>query len=395
MRYAHSLLVFIGLFFFTSLLYAGDTNMKALYSLRNLQEHPGLYYELPEKIQNLGLFQIFPIPIPNAIGTNALHNAISSITFKGRELKFDIIRKDFLKYVSGGDLHFLEQFSNSIIAYGQSRRFVVFDIHTGKFRTYVISPELNQGISKVALFDAAHIEFLFEIREWDTDSPVSIANYILLLIDAQAELIDKDTQVIIPNEMHRVKSQYVLEKNVEDKHKFWLVHDKNVFIYYNNIISAMDRHFKPIEHPLIQTFSIIKDKVGDLQSITIHPTLPIAIVIDRNSKDTGDHQTWVITWKSESAHQAHLLYEKYSIDNVSFAPDGLWMTFSIGDTMYVSAIDTKLEQYIGPPIKLGSVKGIGKYAWIHEPQAIVVTTGNELYKWDISLEAVKAKHIYR
>jgi|GEM_PF-1465065 len=385
----------IGIILFPLSAYPGGNTLKAPYSLKNLREHPGSVYSLPEKIQNIGLADLFAIPVHNAVGTNAMHNAITSISFNGKSPKFDVIRQDFLKYVSGGDLSFLEQFSNSIIAYAQSRRFVVFDVHTGKFRTYIIAPGIKQGITKVALYDAPNVLFIFDIEEFDKDSPVPIADYTLAKIDARAELVDKDIQIILPNEPERLKAHYLLEKKVETRKKQWLIHNKQIFIYYGNTIEVLDSDFKTSTHPLQSAFKNIQDYVGDIKNLLIHPTLPLAILIDRQSKLNGKYNVWAILWDEKGAHQSYLLFDKYTTKNPTFSPDGQWLLYSISGSLYAAAVDPLLQQHIGPPIKLGSPSAISGYAWIHEPQAFVVSTGYELYRWDISNAAIKAKHVYK
>jgi len=84
---------------------------------------------------------------------------------------------------------------------------------------------IKQGITKVALYDAPNVLFIFDIEEFDKDSPVPIADYTLAKIDARAELVDNDIQIILPNEPERLKAHYLLEKKVETRKKQWLIHN--------------------------------------------------------------------------------------------------------------------------------------------------------------------------
>jgi len=382
------------IFYLPLAVHAGGNHLKAIYSLKNLKHYAGTTYPLPQNLKNIGLTEIFSIPKRNAVGSNAIYNSIASISFNKNKFDVDIIRRDFIEYVSGGDLVFLKQFSDSIIGYGQSRRFVLFDINTGKFRIFDISPGILQSITDIQPYNANALEFIFEIQEYE-DHPFPIANYALARINTQTELEKKDNRIKLTDEPHRIKAKFILEKKVEGKRKkHWIAHNKMIFVFSENSIDVFDGNFKPAKHPLLSAFKPIQDMVANIYHLIIHPSLPIAIVVDRGKMD-GDPHTWLINWQDKNATEIHLLYDRYQIYNLDFSPDGKWLVFAIDQQLFLSAVDPLLQHSIGPPISLGELRDRVKYAWIQSPQALVAATGFEIVKWDISEASVKNYHVYQ
>src|SRR5690606_30922657 len=102
----------------------GSQLMKELYSINGgkLSYIEGM--EFPVKSE---IITIFAVPEKNAVGTNALNNAITLLKFDDSKqtINFVTVRKNFMKDVFGGSMFFMPEFSKEIIGYSQTRGFLL------------------------------------------------------------------------------------------------------------------------------------------------------------------------------------------------------------------------------------------------------------------------------
>ena len=165
----------------------------------------------------------------------------------------------------------------------------------------------------------------------------------------------------------------------------------------------MNSKFEEVDHPLVAIFNKEKSKgYGNTYELTIHPTLPLAIVKEEKYDEFSNSKTsvWSISWresyvKSDKPKMVKLLSE--SSVGYTFSYDGKWLWFIDATTsprsLVMMPVDPDLPYYIGKPIYLGEVprpENANGDAMTRNPSGLVMSEceGYEgkcwLKKWDFT-----------
>ncbi len=342
--------------------------MDTLYTLNTakpslIQPH---IFPLEEEIEEL-----FSVPADNAVATNELDNAITLLKFEGNEIVYDLIAKDFLEYVSGGDLAFLPVFSSDTIGYAQTRGFLLFNIKSKKFIYYFICEELEEYILDVAVVDAEKRHFVFEIECYDDDISKAIpeSNKILKIADLSSE------------------TGKILATIQIGKKDNWAVQDKTIFVYYQNTLTALNTDFESVEHPLVTFFNKQKETFRRLNQLYIHPSLPFAVLVEIDCKINKDYVVWIVSWESEKQQFFKMLTKNKTFD-FEFSPDGKWLIFrdktQKASKYILMPVNSELPHFLGSPITLGEIPYPETTAWTTNPLSFVVSEGDRILKWDLT-----------
>ena len=161
----YSLLILFIIFFYNNNSFGGTNQMEPIYKL-NIRDIPiikSVEYPVKKEVTTL-----FAVPEKNAVGTNCLDNAITLLKFEEKnifgknKIQYQTVRKNFLRYVCGGDQVFLPQFSDDTIGYTQTRGFLLFNIKDKSFTDYLICKYLETTLEDVAVIDAEKRIFIFK-----------------------------------------------------------------------------------------------------------------------------------------------------------------------------------------------------------------------------------------
>jgi len=351
----------------------GDNTMKPIFTLNQAlmsKLEPKLYSTKKKKIEGP-----FPVPLDNAIATNKIGNAITLIRFKENKLKYETLKRNFLDYVSGGDDGYMPIFSEDTIGYSIGRGFLLFNIKNNKFNYYSISGGFNYEIYQIEVLDQEKKIFVFKIRDRTEKVPT-----FLRMMDLSEE-----------------SAKIILEKDVGPCGI--VIKDKVIFIWKENMISAMNSKFEEVDHPLIKIFNKEKPKdYGRTIECIIHPTLPFAIIKEeKRIGESYDYSTsvWAVSWresdmKSDKPKMIKILDENSF--GYSFSYDGKWLWFIDATTsprsLILMPIDPALPNIVGQPIYLGEVprpENANGDAMTRNPSGLVVS-GCEGYKKDCWLK---------
>jgi hypothetical protein len=363
---------------------------------------------------------IFAVPMDNAVGTNELDNAVTLLKFKDdKELEKEIVKKDFMEMVSGPfEYRFLPVWSNAEIAYSQTKGFLIVNISDKKVEIHSICSGLYDGqIENIAVLDGAKRTFVIEVNT----NAAGIGNYNKIL---KIVRFSNDTFTVLSERPAGIKTSSYSEP--------WFVHDKKIFIYTDSTtkIEVFDEQFKPVSHPLAETFNQSSKLFRSLREICLHPELPFALIVEMGKIPTkeklmaidllSDEESecarellydevsrttlYLFRWQEQDVKQrfvpllsaAGSVWNKYNPANnygeFTFSPDGKWVVFrdysQTGDNPIFVAlpIDQKNPLYLGKPIKLGNamrggaIKPTGT-AWTTSPTAIIMCDGIALYRW--------------
>jgi hypothetical protein len=307
--------------------------------------------------------ELFSVPMDNAVGTNALWNAISLLRLEKGKVDFDIVRKDFFRYVSGGMLHFTPVFDKEAVGYTQTRRLVLFNLKTKNAIDHTVCTRIEESIHDVKVVDGPRRIFLFKI-DWSGKTKIF-------------RLTDLSTD----------KVKVLSEMKVETKSIGYAL-NKDIIYIFRDGITAYDLNFKPIEGPFDQFVKANRDIFGKLLQIFFHPQYPFAILVERPMAQ-DERNCWVITWTPKYEFKLFNLFNRVSTGNYQFSPDGKFVVFegfpAHPGTYFAMKVDPKLPHYLSTPMPMGQIPQIpnGVHAWTTKPMGFVVSAGDKLIRYDL------------
>lgn len=363
---------------------------------------------------------IFAVPADNTVGTNELDNAVTLLKFKNdSELEKDIVKKDFMEMVSGPfEYRFLPVWSDTEIAYSQTKGFLLVNILEQEVEIHSICPGLYDGqIENIAVLDGEKRTFVIEVLLSNGNQEGDIWDDKILKIVQFAN----DTFAVLAERPAGIKTTAYSEP--------WFVHDKKVFIYTDSTtkIEAFDEQFQPVSHPLADAFNQSSKLFRSLREIYLHPELPFALIVEMGKEpdvskfdslppaakiaaitplydEISRTTLYLFRWQEQDVKQRFIpllsaagsVWGKYNPENnygeFTFSPDGKWVVFrdysQNGDNpIFVAVpIDRKNPLYLGKPIKLGNAMrgdaiGPTGTAWTTNPTAFIMCDGIALYRW--------------
>ena len=341
----------------------GKKKMEPLYDLSKTQKMEPYVYKLR-------LYNLFPVPMDNSVGTNDLHNAITILTFKKDSFETKEYFKDVFREM-GGTITRIPPVSPSVIGFGQIRGFSLFDLRSNTFTDFRICPSIDESFVKIAIADARSRHFIFETEMLPKDSDDGGgAIYRLHLLDLSWK------------EPKTIKEQK-LDPNVD-----WFVAQDKLFMYRGDIMRVYTTHLEPSHHPIQDFFARNRGKISAFD-IHIHPTLPFAIVVD------DDIPSFIVSWGKDRWGDKLVNLFGERVREPTFSPDGKWVVFQrrIPDRVsdyetYIAPVSEKYPYFIGTPIKLSEFNFEGTSGvWAVNPTSFVGAYSDELYRWELSTAA--------
>jgi hypothetical protein len=368
-------------------------SMKAQYKLQ-YGKNPDIWpvmVGLKEDMTN-----IFSVPIENAVGTNSINDAITLLRFKDDEVEYDEVKRSFVDGVGIGDKFYPEMFNGLWIGYTQTRGFLLFNFKEKNGIRYMPQMTGDEYYTGVKTFDESKLQFVFQKLEeyW----PEGIRHLQLL-------------------EFHPDGTFKTLAEMKAGAHEIgyvepWAIQNKTLFVYRNDSIkiNAYNQNFQQIQHPFCELFNGL-DKFQCLDQLTMHPTAPVAIVVEMDKAQSGDYWVYLACWQNKDPQKQfiELLGQDISMfsewrdlkglkcSHFEFSPDGKWLVFrddsemvlqDIANPTFVAMpVDVEREMPLGKPKLLGKVMRENAQpastAWITKPLSFVVSDGQVLYKWEI------------
>ena len=263
---------------------------------------------------------IFSVPVENAVGTNCLNNAITLLRFNKDQIEYDEVRRDFIDGVGSGDKFYPGIFSDSWIGYTQTRGFLLFNLKDKSFSDNIVIQPSYEWITDVAFTGGNILQFMFQVCRSDEKR-------FFRIFDFEKSGGFKQISELQAGP-HKVG---YLEP--------WAIQNKTIFVYNNDSvkITAYDMNFKPVHHPFCDVFNSIK-KFRCLDQMVIHPTLPVAILVEMDRDARDNYRVWLVSWNNPDPEKrvAELLtqeispFSEYSnikgltCSNFQFSPDGLF-----------------------------------------------------------------------
>jgi hypothetical protein len=371
---------------------------------------------------------VFAVPRDNMVGTNELDNAIKLLEFKSdSDLDQHVIKKNFLEMVTGPfEFRFLPVWSDKEIAYSQSKGFIIADLQNKKVEIHTISRGIYTGdIENIAVFDAQKRTFVIEINP----HAAGLGNYEKIL---KVIRFENDTYVSLSEHFAGIKTLAYAPP--------WFVYQKKIFVYNDSTtqLEVFDENFTKSTHPIATVFNNNQVAFRCMKQIYLHPTLPMALIIEQGKWPTDkdldkfkslkpmelDNATDVIysearrqtlylfRWQEQDEKRqlvpllsvAGSIWNSYNpvkeMSQLTFSPDGKWLVFrdgsmrgndlnsSINPVFVAVPINEKNPLYLGKPVKLGKViredaTGPEGTAWTTNPTAFVMCDGMLIYRWNM------------
>jgi len=335
---------------------------------------------------------IFSVPNENSVGTNCLNNAITLLRFDNDNIIYDEVKRDFIDGVGAGDKFYPRMFNGPWIGYTQTRGFLLFNLKDKKWIDAMPITSGDEYYTGVQTFDESNLQFVFQkLSEYWPDG---IRHLQLLEFNMDGKF--------------GILSEIVAGAHKTSYVEPWAIQNKTVFVYNNDSIkfSSYNMNFKKVIHPFCDLFNSL-DNFKCLDQIVFHPTLPIAVLIERPQEYRGDYQVWLACWKNNDKDKrfVELLRQKISVfsewsdikglycSDFQFSPDGKWLVFrdeSQNDKSPIfmaMPVDGNRQMPLGKPKILGRVMreyaSPSSTAWITKPLSFVVSDGLVLYKWEL------------
>jgi hypothetical protein len=363
---------------------------------------------LPMKV---GISQLFTIPVNDAVGTTQMANGVSLIHINNdkKEARIECLRRKISRDLFDQQGFYVSPFSESIIAFGQSRTMMFFNLKTLSYMEKWVVPSLNEDLKRVFPVPGSVNKFIFEM-----DTPFfDIANRELLLYEFgkdDLEIINQPNQGIGLDDKNNKKTLQVLKKVTLGNSDHWfVVPNKNNFLVFNSPSDSIDpmgiRHFpfgkceikcyneslNLTIHPLIESYNQIRMSISGFINCSIHPTLPIgfigAVYDSRIQEAPGENSDiystlYLIRWnhpdekkraiplfnhlvsiypylKPKSIYTANESINPNTFRFCEFSQDGSWMVFADATEsndnpmFYAFPVDEKYPLFIGKPVILG------------------------------------------
>jgi hypothetical protein len=336
---------------------------------------------------------IFSVPTENAVGTNCLNNAITLLRFNNDQIKYDEVRKDFIDGVGSGDKFYPGIFSDKWIGYTQTRGFLLFNLNDRSFADHIVIKPSYEWITNVCTFNGDKMQFLFQVCRSDEKRFLRVIEF-----DGKGGFKQISELQAGPHKVGYLEP--------------WAIQNQTIFVYNNDSIkmTAYDIYFKQVSHPFCDFFNSLKH-FRCLDELSIHPTLPIAILVEIDREDRSGYKVWLTRWNhpDKDKRLVELLGQNISMfsnwskimhlicSQFQFSPDGKWLIFrdnseiAIQDienpTFIAMSVDADTPMFLGRPRMLGKVLRESarptSTAWITKPISFVVSDGLVLYKWEL------------
>jgi hypothetical protein len=360
------------------------------------------------------VYYVFSVPIDNSIGTVDIDNGLMSIAFEEEQLNYTMIRKNYLRYVSGGKMILIPALSDEVIGYAQEGRFILFNIKNKTFEKYVILDHYDAELTKVMVLDWEKRRFVFEhihlcdggaTDEHEDCYEEGSEKSSSMIIVRVLELTNGDVKLISKNRISRFRPHNDHSKNL-------IVHDKKIFVYKNYydeqhkaVFEVYDHLFNVITHPLVDIMKANAETIGFIWQLLIHPTLPFALIMSElHDPEKPFNRLLLIRWDQEKVEDQiiqHFPYDKaitkrnlnkFLLHEMQFSPDGRWFVVKDESAKKEAAffialpIDPNNSLYFGKPRLLGrhlrNAESIST-AWTENPLSFVACYGNTLYRWEL------------
>jgi hypothetical protein len=286
----------------------GSKPVQAVYTLdRNMPHLDAAAFPLREPLN-----AIFAVPERGSIGTNSLDEAITVIDLSGGKARLREVRRRFKKYVSGGKMVFLPEFSRDTIGYTQTRGFLLFNVKTGEFRDQLIVRLLQLELQDVAVIDWEKRLFLFNVEFLPgmTTSPITELHLVDLAGDE-------------PKDLARIEIKHKPQGVELGKTTFYFTKDGSALRLH-----ALDERLSPVEHPLLRVYGggVF---TGEPELPIVHPTLPVALFATVG----GDVKVWAASWRDREKPVVHPLFAKAYPSDFRYSPDGTEACDDAGETL--------------------------------------------------------------
>ncbi|NVJ02312.1 hypothetical protein HV824_29920 [Myxococcus sp. AM009] len=331
---------------------------------------------------------VFPAPVPDSVAVLTLNDKLWRLELSGPEVRRVEVDDEYLEQVSGGELHAMLPPSPTHLAYLQTRRLVLYDLKWQLAKTWSMAGRLEEVASRGA---------------WVSHTPQVVA----------VELEDT--------------THYVTEDRIDFRLRTWrLDGDKRVqqgSLELGSVVGAVkwdagaglvavQKPGAPLElygpdlakpqpeHPLALALRKLAVDGLTVQSLRLHPSLPVALVAlgrdvapkrEEGKEKPEDPGIWRVSWEGAPAVTVRLA--RYasgeSVTLGSLSPEGDWLYYRVLNSagrdphLYVQQVGAAFK----PPLALGAVPEKGAaLLWTGGAPSLVMYDGTKdaLVHWKLA-----------
>ncbi|NVJ07994.1 hypothetical protein HUW63_22475 [Myxococcus sp. AM001] len=331
---------------------------------------------------------VFPAPVPDSVAVLTLNDKLWRLELSGPEVRRVEVDDEYLEQVSGGELHAMLPPSPTHLAYLQTRRLVLYDLKWQLAKTWSMAGRLEEVASRGA---------------WVSHTPQVVA----------VELEDT--------------THYVTEDRIDFRLRTWrLDGDKRVqqgSLELGSVVGAVkwdagaglvavqkpgaslelygpDLAKPQPEHPLALALRKLAVDGLAVQSLRLHPSLPVALVAlgrdvapkrEEGKEKPEDPGIWRVSWEGAPAVTVRLA--RYASGEAvtlgSLSPEGDWLYYRVLNSagrnphLYVQQVGAAFK----PPLALGAVPEKGAtLLWTGGAPSLVMYDGTKdaLVHWKLA-----------
>ena len=360
------------------------------------------YTVATEESMLFGEIRVFPIPVEDAVGSIDAESPDGIVVLglsRGKIARKAVRFKTVLGSLPGLDVeHCLPVFKGTMFGYTQKRMFLLFDMRSKACIDIPVCTRHEQSVEGAYLVDSTAILFDIidrrgsggDVPKWGPDGP--------RLPTADGPYIKSATRIL---QLYGVAGKPLPQRTFPGYGVGYrppvAAAQSTVFLFDDSVrtVVAMDRSLATIDHPLSHCPREGKGGLRRLQTLAVHPRLPLAVLVDRSREKNGDYIVYSATWTDGKPAIAPVPGISGEVTNLSFSPDGSWLVLyaesypgEYDEPVYPTAFPVKASS----PPTLGAPRqlvGTGLFAvangvWCAGPQSFVAYDGGgQLFKWQL------------
>lgn len=332
------------------------------------------------------LHTVFPVPRAHTVATAEIEERVTFVRFDAPDGAVMLEPGEFsgpenVPLDTGVTLPF-PPIRGRLFGYAQKRMLLFWDLERKIGCWHVVCPRLEEVITALHMLDPATFTLLFDIK---VVGEPGRSERLLRTVPMGALLTAEGADLPLGNWPPNYTEPVTVAGDL-------------VFRYSRSghRIEALGPDLKPRQHGLPALFHDKRKTIRLPTDLTVHPTLPFAVIADRAPARNEKYVVHLAMWDIDEPRIVPMPLpgvnrEGLYCSDFQFSPDGWWLVYrdETEDTLWpvfmaVPVISDK-PPYLGPPVTLGKTLAgpPTSTCWIAEPLSFVACDGGALYRWKL------------
>ncbi|NOK02902.1 MULTISPECIES: hypothetical protein [Myxococcus] len=338
---------------------------------------------------------VFPSPAPDSVSVLTLNDKLWRLELSGSEVRRVEVDDEYLEQVSGGELQGMLPPSPTHLAYLQTRSLVMYDLKWQLAKTWFMVERLEEVAIRGAWISHAPLVVAAELEDTTNYARTSRISFRLRTWRLEGEKRAKLGSLELGSVVGAVKWDAGAGLVAVQKPGMPLE------LYGPDLAKPQP------EHPLALALRKLAVDGLTLQSLRLHPSLPVALVAlgrdvapkrEEGKEKPEDPGIWRVSWEGAPAVTVRVARHASgeSVTLGSLSPEGDWLYYRVLNSagrnpqLYVQQVGAAFK----PPLSLGAVPEKGAaLLWTGGAPSLVMYDGTKdaLVHWKLAGAAAPAK----